>query len=61
MSSDPHRTGDDQNDEPPAAPEPPAAYPTIGTVEADRGESPDAELLNQDPDMGGESSPGSAG
>jgi hypothetical protein len=59
MSSD--LTGDDQNGEPAATHEPPPAYPTIGTVEADRGESPDIELMNQDPDVGGESSPGSAG
>lgn len=54
----PAEPGDNQDDVPAAPPGLPP-YPTIGTVNVERGENPDAGLMVEDVDMNGESSPDS--
>jgi hypothetical protein len=49
---------DNEDDVPPASPGLPP-YPTIGTVNVERGANPDAGFLVQDADMSGESGPDS--
>jgi hypothetical protein len=59
MSGDPQTGSAGKQDDEPAVPPEPSAYPTIGTVNVERGANPDADSMVQDDDMSGESGPDS--